>query len=308
MDKVRKIFCLLLLALFFPNIALAYQLQTLSDTKVYSDFVLNPGKIEVNLNPGGKITKELQILNRSGFPIDFKVTLEDIGYQQQDSSNSLPLSSASNPYSLKDYLKPEMTEFTLQHGEQLTLPVLITIPQDSVAGGLYATVGVSGKIQDQILNSNGFIKPESKISSVFFVRVSGRAEEAGRLESFNSVKSIYFGSPIAFNLNFKNEGDVYLNPKGELKIRNLLGQEVFRKDLSGYYIMPNSEKTYQEIWDGRPFGGIYQATVKVNRGYGNLADQQSVYFAVITVKFIIALIFFLILISWVAYKLYTADK
>lgn len=304
------LFVFLLPLLFLSGgVSQAYEIKSFKGTKAYNDFVLNPGKVEIALNPGETVTKEITVLNRSGVAIDFKVELEDFSGSQKDNENISLLGTATGPYSLKDYLKPELNNFTLQHGEQMTLPVVISVPKDSRPGGLYAAVILAGQVGGQNPSASAQVKAISRIASLFFVRVSGETDDSGQLIGFNSDHNFYFGgSKIVFDFTFGNTGNVYLSPYGDLTVKNLWGQPVFAKKVFAYYVMPNSARSQKEVWQNNLFGGAYRATIKLNRGYDNLADQRSIWLVVITYKLLVSLFAIGVIACWVGYKIYSANK
>mgnify|MGYP000856639290 CR=1 FL=1 len=262
--------------------AQAYKIEDLGNIQVYGDFVLSQGKFDVALNPGEQTTKEITITNRSGAAIDVEVATEDFSSPKTNQENISLLGDDKGPYSLRDYLKPELSKFTLQHGERIILPVVITIPSDSQPGGLYAAVTFSAKPSALDEAAQSQVKTISRLASLFFVRVSGEANEAGELADFTTPQNFYFAAPVIFDLNFKNIGTVYLKPAGKITVKNLFGKTVYEKSLPAYYVMPGATRHNQESWYGNFLtGGIYSAKIELDRGYGNLVDIKTVYFAVL---------------------------
>ncbi|MBZ9572971.1 hypothetical protein KJA17_02220, partial [Patescibacteria group bacterium] len=118
----------------------AFEIQKLTNVPVENDFTLGPGKIEVFLDPGEKVTRTLLITNRLGRVMNFKVEIEDFEGSPTGERAAVLLGEKRGPYSFKDYLNPELSEFTLAHGERMVLPVEISIPEGMESGGLYGSV------------------------------------------------------------------------------------------------------------------------------------------------------------------------
>ena len=119
---------------------LAYEIQNLGDLETQDDFVVGPGKIELWMDAGEKKIDNFYITNRLGQEMSFKVEIEDFKGSRDPGQTTVLLGEEKGPYSLRDYIHPETTEFTFKHGERMILPVEISIPQDAEPGGLYGSV------------------------------------------------------------------------------------------------------------------------------------------------------------------------
>ncbi len=285
----------------------AFEKQQLSGVPLANDFTLGPGKIEVLMDAGTTATKNLMITNRLGKTMRFKVELENFVGSELGDSASVLIGAKESPYALRDYLRPEIEEFTLEHGERMVLPVNIVIPENMAPGGLYGSVLVS-TVPDELPKEEKNQQAESQIQLIgrvgclFFIRVSGEAKEEGSLISFDTVKSkrFYQKTPVAFSIFYGNQGNVHLNPYGAIKIKNILGKEIGNMNVDAYFAMPQS-KRYREVqWDKGLSMGLYTASLFLNRGYGNIIDSAKVTFFVFPLKtvgiiaFSIALLVFLI--------------
>lgn len=291
--------------------ALAYQIQDLPGTEVKGDVVLGPTKVEFFLNPGEKATKELMITNRTGETITFTLGVEDFTGSRNVNESVVFLGDAEGPYSLKDWLKPEVSEFTLKHGQRIHLPVEISIPLDADPGGHYGVVfavikspfseGEGGEKAVQ-----GQISIVSRAGSLFFIRVNGETEEEGLLTDLKTSKKFYEKGPIPFQVFFENNGSVHLTPYGTIEIKNILGKKVDEIELDPWFVMPDSLRLREVNWEKGFLFGKYTAVISVNRGYQDIIDQKSVEFWVIPWKIVLAVLIVLILIIlffyWVASK------
>ncbi len=314
---IKKYYFLLIFLLFLvlitPLTTQAYRIENLSGVEVSGDFVVMPAKTELILEPGSQETKDIVILNRSGVTLNLKIEIEDFSASLEDSDSRDLIKfwgKEKGPYSLKDYIRPEVYNISINHGEQLTLPVLISIPNDSKPGGLYAGVVISGQasLAEQAVNQN--IKTVSRLVSLFFVKVDGELNEQGKLIEFKADKNFYWSGPINFSLVFANESNTHLNPYGELTINNIWGKRVYQESILPYFVMPFSQRWEQKNWEEKNLLGIYKATLKMNRGYDNFIDVKTVYFIacpfVLMIFLIIVIILFLLIIY--RYKKYFRNK
>lgn len=287
----------------------AYEIQKLTNVEKENDFTLGPGKVEVFLSKGESATKNLMITNRLGEPMKFRVNIEDfIGSLTGDRAAVL-LGEEKGPYSLRDYLHPELTEFNLNHGERIVLPVEISIPEDAEPGGLYGSVLVStspiGGASEGSDVTEGQIQFVSRIGSLFFVRVEGDAKEEGSLEEFDTIlsKRFYQQGPISFAALYRNSGNIHLSPYGVIEIKNFLGSKIGTVEIDPYFAMPNSLRAREVKWDGGFAMGRYTATLSLNRGYNDIIDQKQISFWILPWKILLIIgiiVLFVIALFWFA--------
>lgn len=288
----------------------AYRIETL-DLPITEGIVLGPGKTELWLDPGSKATKELIITNQTGKTQRFKVEIEDfIGSRDPNIPHIFLGEEKGAPYSLKDYLKPEIDEFVLEHSQRIILPVEIYIPPDAEPGGRYGVVFTrtvpmleEGEIERE--RAKGQIAVISRVGTLFFIRVKGLVKEEGFLKDFKlkEGKKFYEKAEIIFQLLFENNGTVHLTPYGIIEIRNFLGRKIDEIELQPWFILPDSLKLREAKWSKKWLLGKYTATVFINRGYKDIKDEyildeKSLEFWVIPWKIISLGLIGLVLIIW----------
>lgn len=295
-----------IIGLFFSfraPLALAYKIEDLTDVPVENDFVLAAGKVELWMDPGDKYTKETMITNRLGQTMDFKVEVSDFKGSRNPEETVVYLEGEKGPYSLKDYIKPEITEFTLTHGQRMILPVEVSIPSDATPGGLYGAILVSSHpsltpAQIEKEKAKGQIQLVSRLASLFFIRVRGDVIEDGFFKELKTNKKYYEKGPIPFELLFENNGNVHLLPYGIIEIYNVSNKKVDEIELNPWFILPDSLRSREANWEKGFLFGKYKALASVNRGYQDIIDQKSVEFWVIPWKIILAGLAGLFLIVW----------
>lgn len=294
----------MVLALAVAGQASAYELQNLDNTPVEDDFVLGPGKTDLVLEPGEKNTQQIAVTNRLGVDRKFKLEIEDFSGSYDADQTVVLFGDAKGPYSLRDYIKPEITEFSLKHGERIIIPVHIDIPEDSEAGGLYASVLVSTLPNDTDVKSTaGQTKIISRLGTLFFVRVTGDVNEAATLQDFKvseTAHGFYEQGPIPFEIALKNEGNIHIIPSGKIEIKNLLGKKVGEVTIDKYFAMPNSLRERVVKWESKTLLGRYTAELTLDKNYQqkpNESEQMAVTFWVIPWKILLA-VFVGLVITW----------
>lgn len=270
------------------------------------DFVVGPGKIDLTLKPGESKVVEMMVTNRTGERRIFNLTTEDaVGSDNYDSPIVL-LGTDRGPYSLKDYLTVPHTRFELGQNERARIPVTISIPADAEPGGLYGSVIVDTvAVESQSGEADGTV-PQSaivaRIGTLFFITVPGTIARDGSLTDFGTSprKTFYGSGPIKFGIYYENRGPIHLAPSGEIRIKNMLGDEVDYVQLEPWFVLPNSKRLREVSWNRELLIGRYTATAQINRSYDDKIDTLSYSFWVLPWKILLAIfsavfvVFFLI--------------
>jgi len=303
------IFLVTICSVFSANNALAYIVEDL-DFQDEGDIVVGPGKTEVLLSPGDSYTKEILITNRSGEKKLFTIAVEDFQGSEDPGATVEFLGTERGPYSLKDYVRPEIEEIILSHGQRLRLPVVINIPQNAEPGGLYGSVMISAKNLDdggtKVENDMAAAKMKiiTRVASLFFVTVKGDVLQGGILKDFKTGKNFYEKGPVSFKMLSENTGNIHLSPYGIIEIKNLLGAKVGEAKIDPWFVMPKSMRTREIKWNTSFLFGRYTAQISLNRGYKDIIDTADFSFWVIPWRIVlivgIGLILLICLLVWIA--------
>ncbi|MDD3006936.1 MAG: hypothetical protein PHX30_05170 [Candidatus Pacebacteria bacterium] len=303
MKKILLMAAMVLTLCGSANRASAYELQNLDNTPIENDFVLGPGKTDLVLEPGEKSVQQIAVTNRLGEDRDFTIEIEDFSGSYDEDQTVVLFGEAKGPYSLKDYIKPEITEFSLKHGERILIPVEVNIPDDSEAGGLYASVLVSTvPSTTETKASAGQTRIISRLGTLFFVRVAGDVNESAKLESFkvsDTKYGFYEKGPIPFEIALRNDGNIHIIPSGKIEITNLIGKKVGEVTVDKYFAMPDSLRERVVKWESASLLGKYTATLTLDKNYQqkpNESEKMAVSFWVIPWKILlVALVSLLVL-------------
>ncbi len=275
------------------NVSAPYKLEQLVGDDVVGDFVVGPGKVELELLPGESKTVELLVTNRMGETKTFKFEIEDTEGSYDPQQPVVLLGDDRGPYTLKDYIKISTTELELKHMQRARIPVTVTLPPDAEPGGRYGSVLVSTVSRDANLDQTNGAQPSSaiisRVGTLFFITTPGSTDIKGEMTSFTTLpdKSIFLGGPINFGIVFENTGSVHLRPYGEMRITNMAGQEVGLVELDSWFALPQSLRTREISWNRELLIGRYTATAFINRGYDGIIDEQSVTFWVLPWKIVV---------------------
>lgn len=279
-----------------------YQSDWLTGSGVdQGDFVVGPGKVEVEVRPGQSVTKIVTLTNRISNDRTFEIVVEDISAGADGASVKL-LGAERGPYTLRDYISIPGDRLTLGLGERAQIPITISIPENADPGGKYGSVFFT-TVRDEGTDSDG-TEPATRspiiarLGILFFVTVPGDIKREGETVDLSLVgkRWWYEEGPIRFGISYENRGSVHLNPYGEVRITNMFGEEVGYQELDPWFVLPRALRTREHTWDRDFLLGRYTATVAINRGYDDVVDTLTVSFWVLPWKIVggVFLAFFII--------------
>jgi len=274
--------------------------RTRMDIDPSGDFVIGPGKTEVSVQPGESTTRQITVTNRTDSRQAFEVTLEDFTAAEGSGEVIDLLGDQRGPASLQDFLRPQIREFSLASGEQITFPVSVSVPATAEPGGRYGAVIISNTPEEST-SGGATAQVVSRLASLFLVRVEGDVNESGQLTNFrvSGPSSLFWqDGPESFEVLFKNTGSVHLTPYGQITITNLFGQTVDTIPIDAYFALPDSTRyrVVENMSDSFRLGR-YTAHLSLNRSYGNEVDTAQTSFWVIPWRILVSALLIILLIS-----------
>jgi len=302
----------LLSFVLIPNGVFAFE-KIQMQLQPQNDFVVEPGKTEIFLNKGETVTKNIIVTNRINKTISFKLTTEDLVGTNSASSPIVLMGDEVGPYSLKNFIKPEISEFSLNFGERITIPVTVSVPFDAEPRGYYGALIVSNEpdklTEESTTGAQGKTRIVSRIGSLFLVKINGEGKEEGNLENFKisgPLRPFYEKKPGSFEVVYKNTGNVHLVPYGKIVVKNLMGMNISTIPVDAYFVLPNSTRYKEVLWDGNSFlFGRYTASLSLYRGYGNEYQDMKVAFWVLPWKILVPVFVGLIIFVTLMYYILT---
>lgn len=264
------------------------------DMQVAGDFVVGPAKTDIVVNPGESTTFFLTVTNRLGVEKTFDLNVEDIVGSDDPAAGVVLLGEDAGPNSLRDYVSVPVENVRLAHGDQVRIPITITLSQNAGPDGRYGTVVVS-TVSDET-NSPEDIPSSvivSRIGSLMFVSTPGEKTLSGNLERFGTLgeKKWFKNSPIQLGILYKNNGNTHLTPYGELRIYNILNQEVGAVDVESWYVLPQSSRLREVTWNKSPLFGRYTAVLTLYNGYEDVPQNATYTFYVVNGWFVVGVLF-----------------
>lgn len=221
--------------------------------------------------------------NKSGSPVPLKVGEEN------------------GSYSLAKWISFTTESTTLNAGESAAFNFNVTVPENAEPGGHYALILFS--TQAPAVAGNG-VSLVSEVGSIILVRVAGNAKEAAAVKDFTTDKTNYNTAKVNFTTTINNSGNVHIQPKGVITIKNIFGGQVAAVDVNqlGGNVLPGSDREFASSWNDPGFKlGYYTATVTLSFGNPAQTITAQTSFWILPWTTIITLLAIVILLAIVLY-------
>lgn len=285
-----------------------YKVEMLSGDIDVGDFVVGPGRSEIQIEPGQSYVQEITVSNRISDNREFRLEVEDITGSSDGSSAVALTGSERGPYSIQDFISFPEESFVLKLGERAKIPVTVTVPANAEPGGYYGSVLVTTV---QLPKEGEAGVPRSpiiaRVGSLVFLTVGGDTVREGVTKEISILGDSQFfqAGPVDFAILFENTGSVHTNPYGEISITNMFGEEVGFVEMEPWFVLPKSLRSREISWNREFLLGRYEVTARINRGYDDIVDEVNTSFWVLPWKIVagtFAAIFFVIFLFRLIFK------
>lgn len=303
MDHLRR--SLFTIALFIlatlPGEAFAEDAITLS---------ISPSLYEMSAEPGQEWRSTLKVVNVNKF--DLTVYADVVNFAPRGEGGEgmfMPVSEEGEGVTLAEWFSITAEPITIPREQSVEIPFAVRVPFDASPGGHFAAILIGTR---SIATTEGSSKLQTAqmVTSLFFARVAGDVVENGTIREFAAEKSILGQPEATFSLRFENKGNVHLQPRGEIKIYNMWGEErgivPINQQANFGNVLPQSIRKFLFTWKGEwSVADIGRYSAVATLGYGTEEVQftsAKTYFWVLPLKLLfgifLGITLFIVLLTW----------
>ncbi len=298
----RSVLSFILLAFVFANQGFV-RAETNNGTVGAS---VSPPSFEIKANPGETRKDTIRLTNQSTSVITYEVKVDDFTVTGQE--GLVAVQDESKDHAFSQWFSITPSAFQLDAGAAQYVNFVITVPHDAEPGGHFATVLFQPKVVAKKDVSGASVV--QRVGSLILLTVSGQTKEQARIEAFHSKTysglwddvtgsdgktilhiskeekllderaSRYFSQgPMAFDVLYKNEGNVHVKPIGTVTIYNMRGAKVDELALDPRNVFPAGERRVTIVWPRKNlWGGYYRAQVIAVYGGNNQTMTSETWF------------------------------
>jgi len=280
-----------------------------SSTNAGDGLKVSPVISNIVITPGHTQVVTVYVQNVTNSTITLQAVVNDFIAANNESGQPALLLDPNQyapSHSLKRYVSP-IGSFSLKAGEQKSVNVSITIPENAPGGGYYGAV----RFAPVSASGTSSVTLSASVGSLILVRVPGTFKEDLQLLSIDARTStndnpqvVFFGgSKIVAAVRFQNSGDVQEQPFGKVLLmqngKQLASYEINNTTPRGN-VLPDSTRKFTVTLD--KVGAFGQYTVSGNFGYGSngqLLSGQTTFYVIplaliIVVLLVVAIVLFMI--------------
>jgi len=248
MHKILSIGCLAVVcAALIPSASRAQESGSIS-------LSVTPPFVQLAMKPGDLWASNLKVVNTNATDLTIYITRMNFGPEGEEGYGQFVplLPSPGNADRLASWINISPEPVTIAPNEGAEIPFTISVPSDASPGGHYAAILVGTRPLDAEEREGSFLRVSSFISSLFFVRIAGDVHEAGTIREFSTDREWYDDPQVTFTLRFENAGNVHVQPKGFIEVRDMWGREVGKLDVNqrGSFgnVLPQSIRKFELPW------------------------------------------------------------
>ena len=246
--------------------------------------VISPVKFDITLNHGQNISKTVTITNRQVNPVRLKIAFHNI-LANGDSGETQAVDSIT-PYDLKSWATMSDATIDLPAKASKDVTVTIAVPQSAEPGGHYGMLEFT-PVERTDLPS---VAIRGSVATLFLVRVSGPAKEAGHIsdlyltkEDGGRIHGVLMGSDLVAVTKVHNDGNVHFPTGPTVTITNQFGKQVFKNQTADANVFPQADRRFESPWTGVSTGYY---TVKTSTAVpGNKTADKTIHVLVVTPRF-----------------------
>ena len=236
--------------------------------EVRGDFQVGPTRFVLDMDPGEERTIQVKLLSRQGEQRNFEIGVEDFSVSDDGTDSVQFYGNGNGPFSARSWIQPEISTINLDHGEEATISVKITVPKNAAVGEHYSVVLFQRTPKE---NARAGFNMISRVGALILLTVRGDTVTEGTLQQFSTSKRVYFALPAQFLIQYRNTGTVHIVPRGKIEIKNMFGITVDEIPLRDWYVLRSSTRRREIVWLPRFALGYYTAQLSIS-GVGGEPD------------------------------------
>jgi hypothetical protein len=236
---------------------------------------ISPTLYDMSAEPGQEWRSSLKVVNVN--PFDLTVYAEVVNFSPQgeggDGRFNVVDASIADGSTLAEWFTISSEPITIPREQTIEIPFSVRVPEGASPGGHFAAILVGTR---PIKNESGQARLQTAqmVTSLFFARVAGEVVESGGIREFMTTKSLLSSPEATFSLRFENKGNVHLQPRGEIRIYNMWGEERGIIPINQYTsfgnVLPDSIRKFLFTWKGEwSVSDVGRYTAIATLGYGS---------------------------------------
>lgn len=233
---------------------------------------ITPTSIDKTIEPGQKVSGQIQILNQADSPFDFKTYAAPYSVTGEDYDPSFtPIPGATD---VTSWFTLKAAKTRLEPYSTSALDYTITVPSTVKPGGYYAVIFAETESK---VEGTG-VTTQKRVGSVVYIRVAGDVIEKGGVASWSVP---WLQKPnLQQSLRIENTGSVHFAATIRTTVKDLFGKTKLSY-VQKRNILPEKIRRVNIEWEKTPSLGIFKVDGSVEL-LGNTTPLTTKYVLVIS--------------------------
>lgn len=242
-------------------------------------FRISPTRDDLVIERGSSETRELTVRNVTTSTQTAVPVVDDFGPADDESGSPKlligDLERDDNPFSIKPFVSVLET-VSLEPGEEATLPVTYTVPDDAAPGSYYGVIRFLAETETGEFDGDAAVTLNASVGMVVLIDVPGETLDLVELEEATALKdgeasSLFSSAPDSFIFRLANRGNTFQAPFGKVTVENWSGDVVYEYEINDTQprgnILPDSIRRFEQELEN--IGSFGRFTVEANISYGD---------------------------------------
>lgn len=239
-------------ALFIGGLILVGQPASANQSR--EEITLSPASVKLDGAPGENQTGSFKVINSGEGQLRFTVYARPYSVQTEDYTPDY--TQVAERSSVYRWVQFDLTEGSLQPGDEANINYTIRIPETASPGGHYSVLfaeTVPEADEEQMVVRN------KRVGTIVRLTVDGEHEERGRTESIK-LGRFWLDAPLLGEIRIENTGNVDLDAQTSLTVWSLFGRELHREVRTSAVFPDQPRRIAMEWTDGGAFG-VYKVAL-----------------------------------------------
>ncbi len=282
------------------------------DPRIATGVQVSPVRFDWDMNAGEERTGVINLKNYAEYSFNVDIELEDFYVTDDTTEARFFIPNKEHPLYAYDVISwidvPKNVH--LNPGEGKDISFKVKVPENTPTGGYYGALffktaagGESGN--DRAEDQDSKIKIYQRVGTLLVLAVKGpeKIERTGLLQSFRSLRKIFWSSPVKLEAVVSNTGNIHYKAMGYLDIYKF-GKKKDSVEIDQRMLYPGKYRKYESDWSFSPWGyGFYRAKFNLFSEDMQIKMAGETAFWVVPWKTTVAIII-LIFIIWMIYKIF----
>lgn len=194
-----------------------------------------------------------------------------------DNNNNITIISGENEVSgMKNWIKLDQTNWTLNSGDSLDLSGEVIVPPTATVGSHYAFILIHAL--PDYGDANFFDKPVvgGQIGVYVLMNVRGAVSKSGQISQFKAPT--WGNRPIKISTVYENTGNTFYVPYGEFLVQDWLIGKIHKIEAEKHIVLPMKKYSFDVDWVTSSDFGVYALSTKFIDGEGKIQTAEKYYF------------------------------